>query len=100
MKQYEKIKLLKGEITKLNKELNELLKECLHERTGPKFVETLAFDNTPRRVCLDCHQSVGVLTEEEIKELYKEELESLMDREPSVEEINKFFNKHPRGFNY
>lgn len=100
MKYYERMNKIRQEISNLGQELSQLKKNCPHERTTAKLSESFAFDNTPRRVCVDCDSVVGELTEDEVKALYKEELEDLWERKLSDDEVSDFFNKHPRGYNY
>jgi hypothetical protein len=64
----------------------------------------LAFDYTPASFCSVCGREIGQLSKEQVLALYKDyliDINSYDDFSPEItdEEVLKFYEKNPRGFN-
>ena len=70
------LKEIDAKIMKLSKEARDLKKSCEHQDFESKLIETLAFEYTPRNVCVVCGHTRSDLTVEEkflcIKEFFAE----------------------------
>lgn len=89
------------ELYDLQREVREMRKKCPHEQKAVKLVETFAFEYTPRYQCAVCGEDLrDEVSKEDVKKCYKEEWFAFIEeRELSEEELEEYFQKHPRGFN-
>jgi hypothetical protein len=92
----EKIKRLKENISEINSQVQNIKKNCKHEFvSAPQYVETMAFDCTPKKKCLVCDAVLPILvTDEEKIKLIKNWYE---DMELSITEHE--IESRKNGFN-
>lgn len=91
-----KIKEKENLIYTLKEEILSLKKECIHDEYAPVYVETFAFEFTPRYQCIGC----GLILDN-IFPTYDEKLTLLKDfyADIDIEPSDKIIAENINGFN-